>query len=142
MRSTAVLQFLQNNIWTILIALTSGAMLLWSFFGNRLRGINDVDHVQATQLINRKNALVLDVREQKEYDAGHILNSKLIPIGKLKERIGELEKSRERAVVVVCRSGQRSAEACALLGKQGFTQVSNLYGGINAWQKASLPLEK
>lgn len=135
-------QYLQNNIWTILIALTSGAMLLWSFFGNRVRGIKDVDHIAAMQLINHKNALVLDVREQKEYDEGHILNSKLIPVGKLAERIGELEKYREHPIVVVCRSGHRSAAACALLGKQGFAQAYNLDGGVIAWQKANLPLEK
>jgi rhodanese-related sulfurtransferase len=137
-----VLQYLQNNIWTILIALTSGAMLFWSFFGNRLRGIKEVDHIAAMQLINHKNALILDVREQGEYDAGHILNSKLISLGKLAERIGELEKYRERPIVVVCRSGQRSASACAFLGKQGFAQAYNLSGGVMAWQKASLPLEK
>lgn len=137
-----MLQFLQNNIWMVLIALTSGAMLFWSFFGNRLRGIQEVNSIAATQLINHKNALVLDVREQSEYEAGHILNSKLVPMGKLLERIGELEKYRDRPIVAVCRSGQRSASACALLGKQGFAQVYNLNGGVMAWQKASLPLEK
>lgn len=135
-------QFLQDNIWTILIAFTSGGMLVWSFIGNRLRGIRDIDHIAATQFINHKNALVLDVREQSEYDAGHILNSKLIPLGKLSERLGELEKFRERPIVVVCRSGQRSASACAFLGKKEFAQVYNLAGGVIAWQKASLPLEK
>lgn len=137
-----MLQYLQNNILIILIALTSGFMLFWSFFGNRVRGIKDVDHIAATQLINHKDALVLDVREKNEYDAGHILNSKLIPLGKLRERIGELEKHRARPILVVCRSGQRSASACALLGKQGFAQAYNLEGGVMAWQKASLPLEK
>ncbi len=137
-----MLQFLQSNIWMVLIALTSGAMLFWSFFGNRLRGIKEVDHIGTTQLINHKGALVLDVREQSEYDAGHILNSKLIPLGKLSERIGELEKYRERPIVVVCRSGQRSTAACAFLGKKGFGQVYNLHGGIVSWQKANLPLEK
>lgn len=137
-----MLLYLQNNIWTILIALTSGAMLFWSFFGNRLRGIKDVDHIAATQLINHKSALVLDVREQGEYDSGHILNSKLVPLGKLRERIGELEKYRDKPILVVCRSGMRSASACALLGKQGFAQAYNLEGGVMAWQKASLPLER
>ena len=137
-----MLQFLQNNIWMVTLALTSGIMLFWSYFGNRLLGIKEVDHIAAMQLINHKNALMLDVREQSEYAAGHVLNSKLIPLGKLKERIGELEKYRERPIVVICRSGQRSASACGLLGKQGFTQVYNLNGGITAWQKASLPLEK
>jgi rhodanese-related sulfurtransferase len=137
-----VQQFLQNNIWTVLIAITSGAMLFWSFFGNRIRGISDVDHIGATQLINHKNALVLDVREQGEYDSGHIVNSKLIPLGKLYDRLGELEKYRERPIVVVCRSGQRSASACSLLVKKGFAQAVNLSGGVIAWQKASLPLER
>ena len=137
-----MLQFLQNNFWIFILALTSGIMLFWSFFGNRLRGIKEVDHIAAMQLINHKNALMLDVREQSEYAAGHVVNSKLIPLGKLRERIGELEKYRERPLVVICRSGQRSASACALLGKQGFAQAYNLNGGIIAWQKASLPLEK
>jgi rhodanese-related sulfurtransferase len=117
-------------------------MLLWSFFGNRLRGIKEVDTLGAMSLINRSNALVLDVREQNEYDAGHIINSRLIPKGKVKERIGELEKYRERPIVVVCRSGNRSESATAFLNKQGFTQVHNLTGGVMAWQKANLPLEK
>jgi len=71
-----------------------------------------------------------------------VLNAKLIPLGKLGERIGELEKYREKPVVVVCRSGARSANACALLGKQGFAEVYNLAGGMIAWQKASLPVKK
>jgi rhodanese-related sulfurtransferase len=137
-----VQQFVQSNIWMIVIALSSGTMLLWSFFGNRLLGIKEVDHIGATQLINHKNALVLDVREESEFADGHVLNSKNVPLSKLKTRIGELEKYRERPIVVICRSGQRSASACILLGKQGFAQAYNLNGGVLAWQKASLPLEK
>ncbi len=137
-----MLQFLQTNIWTVLIAIMSGAMLFWSFFGNRIRGIKEIDHIGAMQLMNHKSALLLDVREQSEYDSGHILSSKLVPLGKLGARLGELEKYRERPIIVVCRSGMRSASACALLSKQGFAQVYNLNGGVTAWQKASLPLER
>ena len=136
------MQFISSNLLPISIAFFSGTMLFWSIFGNRIRGIKEVDSVAALQLINHKNALVLDVREEDEYRAGHVLNSTLIPLGKLKGRIGELEKYRDRAIVVVCRSGIRSATACATLGKQGFTQAYNLSGGVNAWQKAKLPLEK
>jgi len=135
-------QFIIVNILPISIALFSGAMLFWSIFGNRIRGIKDVDSVAALQLINHKSALVLDVREEGEYKLGHILNSKLVPLGKLIERIGELEKHKDQPVVVVCRSGNRSGSACVALGKRGFTQAYNLTGGIMAWQKASLPLEK
>ena len=125
-----------------MIAVMSGSMLLWSFFGNRLRGIADVDIVEALQLINHKSALVLDVREDSDYKSGHILNAKWIPLGKLAERVGELEKYREQPIVVVCRSGNRSATACSLLGKQGFTQAVNMAGGVMAWGKSNLPLEK
>lgn len=136
------MQFIISNIMPIILALFSGLMLFWSFFGNRIRGIQEVDHVAALQLINHKNALVLDVRENKEYQDAHLLDAMLIPLGKLGERIGELEKYRERPVVVVCRSGNRSAPACAMLGKRGFTQVYALAGGMLAWQKANLPVER
>ena len=136
------MQYLQNNIWMVLVTISSGLMLLWSFFGNRVRGVKDVDSAEALQLINHKNAIILDVREESEYKSGHLLNSKWIPLGKLAERIGELERYREQSIVVVCRSGQRSASACAALGKQGFTQAYNLSGGVIGWQKSNLPLEK
>ncbi len=136
------MQFVQDNIWMILVLVGSGLMLLWSFFGNRLRGVKEADGAAALQLINHKNALILDVREEGEFNGGHILNAKHIPLGKLKERIGELERHRERPIVVYCRSGQRSASACVQLGKQGFGQAYNLVGGVMAWQKAGLPLEK
>lgn len=136
------MQFIISNILPISIALLSGAMLFWSIFGNRIRGIREVDSAAALQLINHKNALVLDVREESEYKLGHILGSKLVPLNKLNERMGELEKHKEQPVVVVCRTGNRSGTACTLLGKQGFSQAYNLAGGVTAWQKANLPLEK
>ena len=135
------MQFLEGNYLMILVMISSGVMLLWSFFGNKIRGIKEVDTVGALQLINHKDAIILDVREQKEYDSGHVLNAKLIPLGKLNERLGELEKFRARPIVVMCRSGQRSSSAMAPLTKKGFTAY-NLVGGMVAWQKAKLPVEK
>ncbi|MBI5919574.1 MAG: rhodanese-like domain-containing protein [Nitrosomonadales bacterium] len=120
----------------------SGGMLLWTFIGNKVRGISEVTTTAATQLINHKDALVLDVREQDEFNGGHILNAKLIPHGALVTRIGEIERHRDLPVVVVCRSGMRSAMACATLKKQGFTQAHSLSGGMIAWMKANLPVEK
>lgn len=117
-------------------------MILWSFFGNRFRGVKDVDINGALQLINHKNAFVLDVREPAEYESGHLLNAKLVPLGKLKERANELEKHKDKPVVVVCRSGNRSGTACAILTKLGFTQTYNMMGGMMAWQKSNLPVQK
>lgn len=135
-------QFLLDNLFTLSITLISGYMLFWSFLGNRILGIKETDTVQAMHLINRNDALVVDVREQNEYDSGHIIHSKLMPAGKLKERVGELEKYRERPLILVCRSGARAAPIASWLGKQGFGQAYLLAGGVQAWQKAKLPLEK
>lgn len=136
------MQFLLDNLLTVFLMLLSGSMLFWSYFGNRILGIKEADAARAMQLINHSDALVLDVREQKEYDAGHIINSRLIPAQKLGERIGELEKYRRRPIVVVCRSGSRAVPVASLLGKQGFGEVYLLSGGLQAWQKANLPLER
>jgi rhodanese-related sulfurtransferase len=126
----------------IAVAVGSGMALLWSFLGNRIRGVKEVDNAAALQLINHKNALVLDVRDEEEYKAGHILNAKWIPLLKLKERIGELERYREQAIVVVCRSGSRSATASAILNNGGFKEAYNLTDGMMGWQKSDLPIEK
>lgn len=136
------MQFIRDNIWLELITLTSGVMLFWSFFGNRLRGVKGADCASALQLINHREAVVLDVREPDEFKGGHLLNAKSIPLGKLRERIGELERYRDKPIVVVCRSGNRSATACAMLGREGFAQAYNLTGGVMAWQKSNLPLER
>jgi rhodanese-related sulfurtransferase len=135
-------QFIINNILPISVAVFSGAMLLWSFFGNRFRGVKEVGPAGALQLINHKSALILDVRQPGEFEEGHILNAKLIPLGSLKERLGELEKYRDKSIVVVCRSGNRSGTACFILGRQGFLQAYNLAGGMLSWQKNNLPVEK
>jgi len=135
-------QFITSNFFPISLALMSGTMIIWSMLGSRVRGIKDVDTNAALQLINHKNAFILDVREPDEFKAGHILNAQLIPLGKLKERIGELAKYKDKPVVVVCRSGNRSGNACVALGKNEFTQAYNLAGGMMAWQKANLPTQK
>lgn len=136
------MQFVLDNIWPIFIAVLSGMMLLWSMVGNRLRGINEIDVNGALQLINHKGAFILDVRQPEEFKSGHVLNAKLIPLGELEKRIGELEKFRDAPMVVICRSGQRSSNACAMLVKQGFKQVHSMAGGMIAWQKANLPVER
>lgn len=137
-----MLQFMNDNFFPIVISILSGIMLFWSFFGNRIRGIKEVDHVGALQLINHKDAAVLDVREESEFKGGHLLNAILIPLGKLKERVGELEKYKGKPLVVVCRTGSRSGSACATLSKLGFDDTYNLAGGVINWQKQKLPLEK
>ena len=136
------MQYMQSNYLMVIVFIGSGAMLLWSYFGSKIQGIKEVGTTEALQLINHKEAVIVDVREANEFANGHLINSKLIPLGTLKGRVGELEKYRDRPILLVCRSGQRSRIATSQLKNQGFTQTYNLIGGVVAWQKADLPLEK
>ena len=86
------MQYLQSNIWMVVVLVSSGLMLFWSFFGNRIRGIKDIGTVEAIEMINHKNAVILDVREESEFKNGHLLNAKWFPLGKLASRVGELER--------------------------------------------------
>jgi len=132
-------QFLQDNWMLAALAVVSGAMLAWSFIGSKLAGVEQADTLKATRLYN-DDALVLDVREDKEYAAGHIPKARHIPLGQLAGRIQELEKFKSKPILVTCRSGHRSARACGMLKKAGFETVYNQAGGIIAWERANLPV--
>ncbi|MDH5784365.1 MAG: rhodanese-like domain-containing protein [Chromatiales bacterium] len=136
------IEFVTNH-WDLFAALAIILfMLMGSNFSSRLRGYSQVEPVDAVRIYNHEDAVILDVRDDKEYEEGHILDSLHIPLGKLGERLSELANMREKAIIVSCRSGHRSATACARLRKEGFETVYNLKGGVLAWQNAGLPLQK
>jgi rhodanese-related sulfurtransferase len=135
-------KFVLNNIWLVLAAAVSGAILIWPLVNRRLSGVPEVGALEAVQLLNRKDAVMIDVREAAEFGAGHAPNAKNIPLAQLDKRIGELEKFKNRPAVVVCQTGSRSHVATARLKKAGFVEVVVLAGGIGAWQQANMPVEK
>lgn len=135
------MDFIQNNILLIAVAFASGAMLIWPLV-RRSAGGPWVGTLEATQLINREDALVLDVREPAEYAKGHVLGSKNVPLGDVERRAAEFDKHKAKPVILVCESGSRSARALDALRGRGFTRVVNLSGGFGAWQQAGLPVEK
>jgi len=134
-------EFVRNNILLFVVALVSGGMLLWPFV-RRTTGGPWVNTTQATHLINREDALVVDVREANEFAAGHVLGAKNLPLARLDASGADHAKKKERPVIVYCDGGERSAKALATLKKLGFTRVANLSGGLGAWQQAGLPVEK
>lgn len=135
------MDFVQNNLLLILVAFASGAMLIWPLV-RRGAGGPWVSASQATQLINREDALVIDVREPGEFGAGHILGAKNVPLSRIAGGAGELGKKKDRPLLVYCDSGNRSSKALAALKSQGFTRAYNLAGGMNGWRQAGLPVEK
>ena len=136
------IEFIQKNIWLVMIAVASGAMLVWPLISKRFLRGKELGVVQAVQLINRQDAVVVDVREPAEFKAGHIPNARNIPHGQIGDRLKELEKFKSKPILLSCATGQRSASACNVLQKAGFADVYSLSGGMNAWLQASMPVEK
>lgn len=132
-------KFFIDNIFVIGIVALSGGALLWPVLTQR--GKRATAH-EVTVLINGGKATIVDVRDATEFASGHLANAKNIPLADLDSRIGELEKAKNKCVILVCQSGARSGAAAGKLLKAGYTDVVNLDGGVAAWQKANLPLVK
>lgn len=132
------MEFLQQNIIWVALAAISGGMLVWPMVSGST--VARVTPGEATLLMNREDALVLDVRETGEWGSGHIQGARHITLGQLEQRISEIEKFKERPVIVCCATGNRSTSACAQLRKHGFTRAVSLGGGISAWLDANLPV--
>lgn len=110
---------------------------------HRLSGIAGLSPAQATLLINREDALVVDVSPTADFAKAHILGSVSAPLSELDpEKHKLLAKAKERPVVLVCRSGQTAHQAAKTLKKAGFARISVLEGGVAGWRAADLPLSK
>ena len=134
--------FIEKNLFLVIVCVVSGAMILWPLVQRLMTGGKDVTVQEAVQLINRRDAVVLDVRNASEFAAGHIPNARHIPAGEIEKRLKELDKLKSRPIVVSDQSGNRAAAACATLKKNGFAEVFPLKGGVLGWQQAAMPIEK
>lgn len=106
------------------------------------RGGQKVSAQAAVSLLNRDEAIVLDIRDRKEYGEGRITGSIHIPLNSLKERAGELKKYQDKQIIVADKMGQHSAMAVKQLNALGYTNVVRLNGGIADWKGSNLPLVK
>jgi len=134
------MQFLVDNIFLIMMALTSGGLLLWPSIRDRAGG-ERLDNVTATRLMNDEDPTLTDVRTPVEYDAGHLLRAKSIPLADLPKRVTEI-KGKKKPVLVVDGDGSKAAKASAIIREAGIERVYILAGGVAAWRAASLPLVK
>jgi rhodanese-related sulfurtransferase len=134
--------FVQENWLLIFVAFVSGAMLVWPLVQRRFSPMKDVGTLDATRLINSRDAVPLDVREPRDYEGGRLPNAVHVPLSQLSARAGELAKHAGKPILAYCQNGSRSRMAGAALAKAGFAEVYHLTGGFQAWKNAGLPVEK
>ena len=133
------MNFLIENWPLILLALTSGGMLLWPSLSGGAAG-GGVSAAQAVQMMNREKAVVIDVCEPAEFAQGHVAGARSVPMAQI-DSSSELPGNKSLPLIVVCASGARAQRAAGRLRKRGHDNVQPLIGGMRAWREASLPVE-
>ncbi len=128
------------NLVLIAIVLISGGMLLWPTL--RRGGRSGVSAAEATQLINRRNAVVIDLRSAADFAKGHLPSARHLEFAELQAKVGQSVKNKNNPVLLVCQTGQQSHKAQRLVKDAGFAEVHVLDGGVNAWQQAGMPVVK
>ena len=118
-------------------------LILALFVRNELvRGGRAVTPQELVNLVNRDGAVVVDVRDKNEFAEGHIVGAINVPHTALANRLAELEKYKERPLVLACKMGQHAGASGTVLRKAGFQDVSRLKGGVAEWRNQSLPVVK
>lgn len=131
------MQFLIDNVFLIAIAFISGGMLVWPLVRNRASG-PALSTLQATQLINSRNAVIIDVRTAEEFATGSLPGARNVSVDKFDEKMRDVKK--DKPVIVVCATSSRASRAAAQLRAKGYGEVYVLAGGVSAWREAGLPI--
>lgn len=135
-------EFISNHIILVTLFIAILAVLVWNLFGSVLSGIKQITPAELTRLMNRENAVVIDIRSQEEFNKGHILNARNIPETELQSRQKELEKIKSSPMVACCNSGATALKFARAVKAMGYANIFVLKGGIHAWQSANLPLTR
>lgn len=140
------MQFIIDNMILIAAALLSGTLLAWPML-TRGAGARNINTLGATQLLNARNALLIDLRETRETARGIAPQALHIPLSSFESQVADIKNrvSKGKAqspVILMCQSGWRGMKAGRLLKKAGIEEVFNLEGGFDAWQQAGLPVKK
>lgn len=135
------IEFLSQNWHLILTLVFILALLILEPYMLKMSGIKTVAPLRVTQLVNHDSALVLDVCTDKEFAEGHIPDAVNLPLSRLSsEADNALAKSKDKPVIISCRSGNRAKSAAKKLSKLGFKDIYILSGGNAAWKKENLPM--
>ncbi len=137
-----VVEFISNNLLLCAAFAAVLGMTVFYEYSRYASGMTRLSPFAATKLLNDGEAVFLDVRDDKEFKSGHVLNARHVPLSSMDKFMHELEKHKEKDVVVYCDNGQRAQRAGVRLRKSGFTRLHLISGGLNEWVKANLPTVK
>ena len=134
------IDFFSNNLMLTVAWIVIAVLVVYTFIQNKLSSVKNVTTQEATLLINKQNAIVVDIRTSDEYKKGHIVNAKNITVSQIEQgKFVGIENHKDTPIILVCDSGARTSAAANKLVKAGFTQVNSLLAGMNGWQSANLP---
>ena len=134
-------EFIANHLFLVSLFVAISSLLFWNIFFSAM-GASQIVPAEVTSLINHEDAELLDVRSAKDFEKGHIINAVNIDMATLGDREKELNKYKDKTVVICCAQGQESIRVARNLKTKGFEKLYSLKGGISAWQNANLPLTK
>jgi len=135
-------EFVRENLFLFIGFFAVAGILIWTEYNRFTRKYNVASVNQAVKILDDDKAVIVDVREEREITDGSLKNAKHIPVSEFKGRLKELNKSKSHPILVYCKTGNRSGGACKMLQAEGFENVTNLEGGIVAWETANMPLSK
>ena len=132
--------FLREHMFMSGTFVALAVLLIYTEIQIRKRRFNVVRPTEAIQLINHKNAVIIDVRSNEEYANGHIINAIHMPLDQINQDSKKINKYKSKPIIAYCRTGNTSQRACKLLEQAGFESIHNLQGGIMAWERDNLPI--
>ena len=135
-------EFLGNHFYLTLAFVGVFVALLVTEAQRFMRGYAALTPAGLTQLINRENALLIDVSSLQDFEKGHVPGAKHVAMSQFDPESKDLAKAKDLPIAIYCRNGQTSAQAAKRLFKAGFAKVYWLEGGLAAWTEAQLPLAK
>ncbi len=135
-----IIEFIGNHPLLVFAFVATLGVLVYTEMNRVTSGVKNVTPYTATQMLNAGDAVFVDVRDDAEYKKGHVIEARNVPVSGVDKHLHELEKIKDKDIVVYCDTGMRSQKVARILKKKGFEKTHNLAGGVVAWEKASLPL--
>jgi rhodanese-related sulfurtransferase len=136
-----LVEFAGNHVWLVIGLIIAWSAVLFYELRVRTQGATHISAADAVRLIN-KGALVIDVRKPEDYQAGHIVNARNVPVERVQQGDDVIAKKKDKILLAVCADGATSGRAAGQLRKAGYENAFSLKGGLAGWRADNLPLVK